>query len=134
MRAILAAVVLCTSLTSARTAEPSADTIARGKALVDAGDCYSCHTSDPAKPVAGGVKIETPFGAIYSRNLTPDRDTGLGTWSEQDFYRALRSGIAPDGSRYYPAFPSPYFSKLTRGDILAIRAWLGTLTPYANTA
>ena len=134
MRAILACLFLCTALSAAQAAEPSPEMIAHGKALVDAGDCYSCHTSDPAKPFAGGVRIETPFGAITSPNLTPDRETGIGAWSEQDFYRALRSGIAPDGSRYYPAFPYPFFTKLTRDDILAIRAWLGTLTPYANKA
>jgi mono/diheme cytochrome c family protein len=134
MRAILAALILCTALAAARAAEPSAETIARGKALVDAGDCFSCHTSDPAKPFAGGLKIETPFGAIYSPNLTPDRETGIGAWSEQDFYRALRFGIAPSGSRYYPVFPYPYFAKLTRDDILAIRAFLGTLTPNVNRA
>src|ERR1700755_2371966 len=131
MRAILVSLILCTAL-AAQAAEPSAETIARGKALVDAGDCYSCHTADPAKPFAGGLRIETPFGAITSPNLTPDRANGIGAWSEQDFYRALRSGIAPDGSRYYPAFPYPYFAKLTRGDIFAIRAYLGTLAPYAN--
>ncbi len=134
MRAILAALFLCTALSAAQAAEPSQDVIARGKALVDAGDCFSCHTSDPAKPFAGGLRIETPFGAITSPNLTPDRETGIGGWSEQDFYNALRSGIAPDGSRYYPAFPYPYFTKLTRPDILAIRAYLATLTPYANKA
>ena len=93
--------------------------IARGKTLAVAGDCASCHTADPAKPFAGGKRIDTPFGAIYSPNLTPDRDTGIGAWSEQDFYRALRLGVAPDGSRYYPAFPYPNFTKLTRDDILA---------------
>jgi mono/diheme cytochrome c family protein len=127
---------LCSAfaLSGARAAEPSEETIARGKALVVAGDCVSCHTADPAKPFAGGKRIETPFGAIYSPNITPDRDTGIGGWSEQDFYRALRSGVAPDGSRYYPAFPYPYFSKLTRDDILAIRAYLSTLAPVQNEA
>jgi len=134
LRSILAFLFLCSAFAPARAAEPAADTIARGKALVDAGDCYGCHTSDPAMPFAGGVKIETPFGALYSSNLTPDRDTGLGAWSAQDFYRALRAGVAPDGSRYYPAFPYPYFAKLTRDDIFAIRAYLSTLTPYANKA
>ena len=132
MRAIPAALVLCTALSAAQAIEPSPEMIARGKAVVDAGNCYSCHTSDPAKPFAGGVRIETPFGAITSPNLTPDRETGIGAWSARDFYRALRSGTAPDGSRYYPAFPYPYFSKLTRNDIFAIRAYLGTLAPYAN--
>ncbi len=93
--------------------------IARGKALTEAGDCASCHTADPAKPFAGGKRIDTPFGAIYSPNLTPDRETGLGAWSDEDFYRALRFGVAPDGSRYYPAFPYPNFTKLTRQDIFA---------------
>jgi mono/diheme cytochrome c family protein len=133
-RAILACLFLCSALSAARAAEPSAEMIARGKALVDAGDCYTCHTSDPAKPFAGGVRIDTPFGAITSPNLMPDRETGIGAWSEQDFYRALRSGVAPDGSRYYPAFPYPYFAKLTRDDIFAIRAYLTTLTPTTNKA
>jgi mono/diheme cytochrome c family protein len=134
MRPILAIVLLCTaiSLGGAR-AEPSAETIARGKALVTAGDCASCHTADPAKPFAGGKRIDTPFGAIYSPNLTPDRDTGLGAWSDEDFYRALRDGVAPDGSRYYPAFPYPNFTKLTRQDLLAIRAYLATLAAFRNT-
>ena len=134
MRAILAGLFLCTALSPRRPPSRRRTTIARGKALVDAGDCFGCHTSDPAKPFAGGVRIETPFGAITSPNLTPDRETGIGAWSEQDFYRALRFGIAPDGSRYYPAFPYPYFAKLTRDDILAIRSYLGTLTPFANKA
>ena len=114
-------------------AEPSAEDIARGKALTVAGDCASCHTADPLKPFAGGKRIDTPFGSIYSPNLTPDRDTGIGAWSDDHFYRALRYGVAPDGSRYYPAFPYPNFSKLTRQDILAIRAYLATLTPVRNT-
>ena len=114
-------------------AEPTAEDIARGKALTDAGDCASCHTADPAKPFAGGKRIDTPFGGIYSPNLTPDRDTGLGAWSDDEFYRALRFGVARDGSRYYPAFPYPNFTKLTRQDIFAIRAYLATQTPVRNT-
>ena len=138
MRTILAGLLLCTAFAVSEghaqsrvelKAEPTAEDIARGKALTDAGDCASCHTADPAKPFAGGKRIDTPFGGIYSPNLTPDRDTGLGAWSDDDFYRALRFGVARDGSRYYPAFPYPNFTKLTRQDILAIRAYLATLTP-----
>jgi mono/diheme cytochrome c family protein len=133
VRAILAIVLLCTASAFGRAqAEPSAETIARGKALAEAADCASCHTADPAKPFAGGKRIETPFGGIYSPNLTPDRDTGLGAWSDQEFTRALRYGVGRDGSRYYPAFPYPNFTKLTRDDILAIRAYLATLTPVSN--
>ena len=135
MRAILAGLSLvhCVRRPANARAEPSAEDIARGKALTEAGDCASCHTADPAKPFAGGKRIDTPFGGIYSPNLTPDRDTGIGGWSDEDFYRALRYGVAPDGSRYYPAFPYPNFTKLTRHDILAIRAYLATLTPVRNT-
>jgi mono/diheme cytochrome c family protein len=145
MRTILACVFLCTAFAiggvfavseghAQSKSEPlTAEDIARGKALTVAGDCASCHTADPAKPFAGGKRIDTPFGGIYSPNLTPDRETGLGGWSDDDFYRALRFGVAPDGARYYPAFPYPNFTKLTRQDILAIRAYLATLTPVSNT-
>jgi mono/diheme cytochrome c family protein len=127
-------VFLCTASAVGRAQTiPSPETIARGKALTDAADCASCHTADPARPFAGGKRIDTPFGGIYSPNLTPDRDTGLGAWSDEEFYRALRYGVARDGSRYYPAFPYPNFTKLIRDDILAIRAFLGTLTPIRNT-
>ena len=133
LAAFLGAVLLCTaSAVGGAQAEPSAETIARGKALTVAGDCASCHTADPARPFAGGKRIDTPFGGIYSPNLTPDRDTGIGGWSDEEFYRALRYGEDPDGSRYYPAFPYPNFTKLVREDILAIRAYLATLTPFQN--
>src|SRR5438477_3878438 len=125
MRAILGLVLLCTAFTLGEAqAEPPADTIARGKALAEAADCASCHTADPAKPFAGGKRIDTPFGAIYSPNLTPDHETGIGGWSDQDFHGALRYGKDPDGSLYYPAFPYPYFTKMTRDNLLAIRAYL----------
>lgn len=137
MRTILAGLLLCTAFAvgdahAQLKEEPTAEDIARGKALTEAGGCAACHTADPAKPFAGGKRIDTPFGGVYSANLTPDRDTGLGAWSDDDFYRALRFGVAPDGSRYYPAFPYPNFTKLTRQDIAAIRAYLATLTPVKN--
>jgi mono/diheme cytochrome c family protein len=133
-RAILAALVLCTAFgVSGARAEPSQETIARGKTLTDTADCGNCHTADPAKPFAGGKRIDTPFGGVYSANLTPDRDSGLGAWSDDDFVRALRYGVDPDGSRYYPAFPYPHFTKLIKPDVLAIRAYLATLAPVRNT-
>ena len=131
--AILAWSLLCSALAGGEArSEPDPEAIVHGKALTIAGDCASCHTADPAKPFAGGKRIDTPFGAIYSPNLTPDRDTGIGAWSDEDFHRALRLGVAPDGSRYYPAFPYPNFTKLVRDDILAIRAYLATLAPVRN--
>jgi mono/diheme cytochrome c family protein len=140
MRAILAGLILCGAFatpfaTPLAAAGPNDDeVIAHGKSLVEAGDCASCHTLDPAKPFAGGKRIDTPFGAIYAPNLTPDRETGIGAWTEADFIRALRYGIAPDGSRYYPAFPYLNFTKFTREDILSTRAYLATLTPFSNKA
>ena len=141
MRTILAGLALCSAIASIVTgtatsvafaAEPSPELIAYGKTLVEAGDCAGCHTADPARPFAGGKRIDTPFGAIYAPNLTPDRDTGIGAWADADFTRALRTGIAPDGSYYYPAFPYPYFTKMTKDDTLAIRAYLGTLAPVVS--
>jgi mono/diheme cytochrome c family protein len=133
-RAILATVVLCTAFSADRgRAEPSKETIARGKALTEASDCGGCHTANPSKPFAGGKRINTPFGGVYSANLTPDRDTGLGAWSDDEFVRAVRFGVDRDGSRYYPAFPYPHFTKMIRPDVLAIRAYLDTLAPIKNT-
>jgi mono/diheme cytochrome c family protein len=131
---VFCAALLCTALgCGGAWADPlSQDAVARGKALVDAADCASCHTADPAKPLAGGKRIDTPFGGIFSPNLTPDRDTGLGAWTDGEFYRALHDGVARNGARYYPAFPYPNFTKMTRDDVLAIRAYLGTLAPVRN--
>jgi mono/diheme cytochrome c family protein len=139
MRAILFTVLGATLLCAAfdagwAQADAPQDAVARGKALVDAADCASCHTADPAKPLAGGKRIDTPFGGIFSPNLTPDRDTGLGAWTDDEFYRALHDGIARNGARYYPAFPYPNFTRMTREDVLAIRAYLATLAPVRNTA
>ena len=128
---ILVGLVLCGAFRS-EAAQPSDETIARGKALVVAGACAGCHTADPAKPFAGGKPIETRFGSFHSPNLTPDPATGLGNWRDDDFVSAMRHGIAPDGSRYSPAFPYPYFTRLIREDILAIRAYLATLEPVNN--
>jgi mono/diheme cytochrome c family protein len=127
--------MLCTALAGggAEAQTRSPEMIARGKALAEAADCAGCHTADPARPLAGGKRIDTPFGAIWSPNLTPDRNTGLGDWSDDEFYRALHDGVARNGARYYPAFPYPYFTRMTRDDVLAIRAFLATLTPVRNT-
>jgi mono/diheme cytochrome c family protein len=133
MRVILGTALLCTALAgNARADQASAGVLDRGKALAEAADCAGCHTADPAKPFAGGKRINTPFGAIYAPNLTPDRLTGIGGWSDDDFYRALHLGIAPDGSRYYPAFPYPNFTKITRDDVLVMRAFFATLAPVGN--
>ncbi len=101
--------------------------IHRGRALVEAGDCASCHTAENGKPFAGGRPIETPFGVIYSSNITPDADTGIGSWTGDQFYRAMHEGISADGTHLYPAFPYPWFTEVTRSDVDAIFAYLRTL-------
>ncbi len=102
------------------------DIVKRGEYLARAGDCIACHTSDASRPFAGGVAIGTPFGTIYTPNITPDPDTGIGQWSDADFLRALHEGIGKTGERLYPAFPYPSYTKVTQRDVLAIRAYLNT--------
>ncbi len=109
--------------------ETSYAKVQHGKYLVDAADCIGCHTRAGGAAFAGGRPIDTPFGTIYSPNLTPDNATGLGAWSEDDFYGAMHNGEGPDGTRLYPAFPYPYYTKLTRDDVAAIWAYLRTLEP-----
>ena len=104
-------------------------TIERGRYLVAAGDCAACHTAYNGKPFAGGRPIPTPFGTIYSTNITPDKDTGIGDWTEEDFHRAMHEGRGPDGKRYYPAFPYPWYTRLSADDLRAIKAYLDVLPP-----
>ena len=107
----------------------SDDPVARGKYLVDAGDCQACHTRAGGTPFAGARGIRTPFGIIYSANITPDLKTGIGSWTEADFYRAMHNGIAHGGKNLYPAFPYTYFTRMSRPDVDAIWAYLRTLPP-----
>jgi mono/diheme cytochrome c family protein len=106
--------------------------IERGRYLAIVGDCAACHTALGGKPYAGGRAIETPFGAIIASNLTPDRETGIGTWSDDDFVSAVQRGRSRGGVRLYPAMPYPYYTKMTRDDVLAIRAYLNALDPVHN--
>jgi mono/diheme cytochrome c family protein len=107
--------------------------IEQGQYLAAAGDCVSCHTRAGGAPFAGGVPLSTPFGVIYSANITPDGATGIGHWSEQAFARAMQEGVAPDGTHLYPAFPYPEFTKVSDADLRAIYAYLRTLRPVRYT-
>jgi cytochrome c5 len=95
-----------------------------GEYLVKAGDCIACHTKPGGKPYAGGLPFKTPFGTIFSPNITPDKDTGIGNWKAKDFLKAMKHGIGPDGSYYFPVFPYTSFAKMTDSDVLAIKAYL----------
>jgi mono/diheme cytochrome c family protein len=101
--------------------------IKRGEYLARAGDCVSCHTAPGGKPYSGGLYMPTPFGEISTPNITPDKSTGIGDWSDDDFYRAMHEGIGRGSEYLYPVFPFPWFTKIRRDDVLAIKAYLFSL-------
>lgn len=105
--------------------------VEKGEYLITAGGCIACHSEEDELPpsLAGGRALDTPFGTFYAPNITPDEETGIGAWSNEDFVRAMRYGISPAGSHYYPAFPYTSYTGLSTQDLLAMRAYLATLEP-----
>jgi len=101
----------------------------QGASLAKLGDCQTCHTAEGGRPYAGGRPIGTPFGAVYSTNLTPDRETGIGAYSRVAFERAMRRGLRRDGAHLYPAFPYDHFSYAADGDLDSLYAFLMTRQP-----
>jgi mono/diheme cytochrome c family protein len=131
--ALAAPVFIMTRAPAATSDQQKFEQIERGRYLATLADCAACHTKkDGGKPFAGGRPIETPFGIIFSANITPDRGTGIGNWTEQQFDNALRYGIRPDGSRLYPAMPYVSYTKMSRDDVNAIRTYLATLPSVHN--
>jgi mono/diheme cytochrome c family protein len=121
------------SLTTSVPVNPAgAQLLERGQYLVRAGNCLSCHTVPDGKPFSGGRAIPTPFGTLYSSNITPDAQTGLGQWSAEDFWRALHEGKARDGSLLYPAFPYSNYTKVRREDSDAMYAYLRSIPAVAQ--
>jgi len=106
-----------------------ADPIKRGEYLARAADCMVCHTVPGGAPYAGGLEIPLPFGSIYTTNITADKDTGIGNYSDADFLNAVQRGIRRDGTRLYPAMPYPSYTLMTDADALAIKAYLFSLSP-----
>jgi len=107
--------------------------VKRGEYLAKMGDCISCHTDVKAKtPVySGQLAIKTPFGTLFSPNITPDKETGIGAWTEQDFIRALKEGRSPHGKNYIPAFPYVAFSNITDDDVRALYAYFMSIPPVS---
>ena len=103
--------------------------IERGEYLARMGDCVACHSEPTGKPFAGGRAMATPFGNIYTSNITPDDDTGIGRWTSDDFYRMMHTGISREGTLLYPAMPFAQYTKVTREDCDAIFAYLQSLLP-----
>ncbi|MFM0198333.1 molybdopterin-dependent oxidoreductase [Paraburkholderia fungorum] len=108
------------------------DLVARGKLLASLGNCAVCHTAHNGVPNAGGKPLDTPFGTVYSTNLTPDGQTGIGTWSLEAFVRAMRQGISRDGHRLYPVFPYTSFRNTSDEDLTALYAYLMAQTPVRS--
>lgn len=109
-----------------------ASLIERGAYLTRAADCMACHTRPGGQDFAGGLAFRLPFGTLYSTNITPDKDTGIGLYNDQDFIGALHRGVRRDGARLYPAMPFPSYSSMTDEDALAIKAYLFSLPPVKS--
>ncbi len=108
----------------------------RGEYLAKAGGCAGCHTEDKkdAVPFAGGRALKTPFGTFFGPNITPHPQAGIGSWTEADFFRAMREGDRPDGKNYFPAFPYTSFTKIVDRDLRDLWAFLRTLPPSARAS
>jgi mono/diheme cytochrome c family protein len=120
--------------TGAPAALAGADLVKRGEYLARAADCLVCHTAQSGKDYAGGLAFPLPFGTLYSTNITADKETGIGNYSDQDFLDAVQRGIRSDGARLYPAMPFTSYTYLTDADALAIKAYLFSLAPVRAAA
>lgn len=117
-------------IATSHQSEQSFAEVERGRYLTTLADCAACHTDkNGGKPFAGGRRIETPFGLVAAPNITPDRETGIGSWSDDDFADALQKGFGKDGHNLYPAMPYVYYTKLRRSDVDAIHDYLRTIEP-----
>jgi mono/diheme cytochrome c family protein len=113
-----------------QTVVPATDPVlAQGHYIFNLGGCVNCHTTDKAKPLAGGLKINSPFGDFYVPNISPDAETGIGSWTEQQFIKALRKGVNPDGKYYYPSFPYTNYTRLSNEDLHALWVYIKTQPP-----
>ncbi len=130
---LVAFVVGCRTASAGEVDAQDFTTVDRGRYLSILSDCASCHTvPQKNQPFAGGRPIETPFGNVVAPNITPDMETGIGSWTDDQFDDAVRKGIGRNGERLYPAMPFNAYTKMSREDVLAIRAYLNTLTAVYN--
>lgn len=128
-RASAVASVAMLALTSIAPVAADTDTgaVERGRYLATAGNCVSCHTTEGGQPFAGGLAFETPFGKIYSTNITSDAETGIGSWTEEQFAKSLREGVRANGDHLYPVFPYTSFTKITDADAAALYAYFKSI-------
>lgn len=119
----------------ASAGDPAAALIERGGYVALLADCTACHTAPQGKPLAGGVELKTPFGSLYSTNITSDAQTGIGRHTYEQFERAMRRGVAADGRNLYPAMPYPSYAKMTDEDLRALYAYLSrSVAPVAQAS
>jgi mono/diheme cytochrome c family protein len=129
LRLTATALLLAACWSAGVKAQPNASQLAAGLYMERLSDCMACHTQPGGTPFAGGREIATPFGSLASVNITPDPDTGIGRWSDDDFYRALHDGTGKHGEYLYPVMPYTSYTRMTREDVLAIKAYLFSLKP-----
>jgi mono/diheme cytochrome c family protein len=133
MRAfVLAGFFAAVSAGAALADGQSFDRVERGRYLGILSDCSACHTAPGGQPFAGGLGLETPFGTIVSPNITPDNETGIGKWTEREFFSAMRAGKGHNGTRLYPAMPYTAYTKMNDEDVRDLRAYLLTVAPVKN--
>lgn len=130
---LLAACLALFALPALAVDEQNFSRVERGRYLVIVADCGACHTNPGGgRPFAGGRPIETPFGTVASANITPDQATGIGSWTEEEFLAAVKSGTRKGGAHLYPAMPYPYFARMTDDDVRAMRTFLATVPAVHN--
>jgi mono/diheme cytochrome c family protein len=132
---LLTCALLLFGTEAARAQNPdkqSFEVIQHGRYMATAADCTACHTAPGGKPFAGGGALETPFGNLLAPNITPDVATGIGGWTDDEFVNAVQNGIGHGGIHLYPAMPYTYYTRMTREDVIAIRAYLDTVEPVQN--
>jgi mono/diheme cytochrome c family protein len=120
---------LLLALTAIAIPARAQDAVARGRYLAILGDCAGCHAQAHSSAFAGGVPFDAQFGIVYSTNITPDKQTGIGNWTTDQFYRAIHDGVAANGTHLYPALPYVYFSRITRQDTDDLFTYLRSLKP-----
>lgn len=123
-----------TALLAAGAPLAQEDQARKGELVFNIGGCTSCHTAKDGARLAGGDPIRSPYGTFHAPNITPDRETGIGGWSEADFIRAMREGVSPDGMPYYPAFPYTSYTQMSDEDLKALKAYLDTIPPVRQAS
>jgi mono/diheme cytochrome c family protein len=132
MRRLLLCVTIMAGLWPWRDGAAAETSVERGAYLFAAGGCLGCHTAKDGTPLAGGRALKTPFGTFYGPNITPDREHGIGAWSDEDFIRAMREGVDPEGDDLFPVFPYPSFTNITDQDLLDLKAYIFSLPASAE--